>query len=544
MDPQILTIILSSLVAAFSLTLFILTLVAYKKAATKPLMAAIGSAIMFAGALVSICVPFKPLLFIVSMVFIACLIAQTAIVLANSKNDKYDDDDIDLSFPDFETPLGESKVSPDISSTGRKYFMHAAECFSDDSNLEKLVEFINKSLIEKTGSDGGMILLLDDFDDVLTVKSLEGSFPPPYELPSDLPHKELRVKSNMRYARLELTDNILGEIASSGKSELIKDALADSRVFKNGPEEFLQPGSYIFIPVTIKESTVGLIALSRDNGKSPFAESDFDTASALAKFAGAAINCVYVFNQIQEHEFLTKDSDLAAELQKKITLKKLPNIPTLSLGNYSSMSQGICGDYFDIIPARKDRISFIMADVAGKGINSLMIMVMLRAIVRLVVNSKQSASTIMEWINRGISKETSVDHFASIALINYDSVEKKIEYSTAGTTPIYIYKADTKEIKKISKMSEPIGVENALVYENEQMNVECGDIIITFTDGLVETINEDGKPYTVSKLTKLVSENSNLTGKEIAKLVQNDINQYMGNAKQHDDQTLLVIKIQ
>ena len=90
-------------------------------------------------------------------------------------------------------------------------------------------------------------------------------------------------------------------------------------------------------------------------------------------------------------------------MTQKISLKKLPNIPTLSLGNYSSMSQGICGDYFDIIPARKDRISFIMADVAGKGINSLMIMVMLRAIVRLVVNSKQSAATIMEWINRQIN---------------------------------------------------------------------------------------------------------------------------------------------
>ena len=128
MDSQILTIILSSLVAAFSLTLFILTLVAYKKAATKPLMVTVGSAIMFAGALVSICVPFKPLLFIVSMVFIACLIAQSVIVLVNSKNAKYDNDDIDLTFPDFETPVGENKVSPDISSTGKRLPRRVQRC--------------------------------------------------------------------------------------------------------------------------------------------------------------------------------------------------------------------------------------------------------------------------------------------------------------------------------------------------------------------------------------------------------------------------------
>ena len=505
---------------------------------------------MLCTSVASIFLPTIPFLLMGAILFLLCLVLQFIIVLAQEKNDNSildSTDENESSFADFEEKMFadlDKDESNDISSLGRKYFIHAAECFSDESNIEKLVEYINKSLIEQTNADGGIILLLDDFDDVLTVKSFEGDFPPPYKLPDDLPHKELRVKSNMRYARLNLNDNILGQIATDGNPELIKNASSDDRIFQNEPEDFLKVGSYIFIPLKIKDSMVGLIALSKNFGKEPFSDSEFEKATSLTKFAGAAINCVYVFNQIQEHEFLTKDSDLAAEIQRKILPKKIPNIPTVSIGNYYSLCQGVCGDYFDIIPARKDRISFVMADVAGKGINSLLIMVMIRAIARLVVNSRQDASTILEWINRGISKETSVDHFASIALINYDSLAKKVQLSTAGTTPIYLYKASSKEITKISKHSEPIGVENNLSYEDIEMNVESGDIVLTFTDGLVEAIDENGKSYTVEKLTNLVAQNCNQSGKDIAKLVQTDIGKFTRNAKQHDDQTILVIKIQ
>ena len=65
-----------------------------------------------------------------------------------------------------------------------------------------------------------------------------------------------------------------------------------------------------------------------------------------------------------------------------------------------------------------------------------------------------------------------------------------------------------------------------------------------YTDGLVETVNDSGKQYTAEKLTQLISQNSNMSGKELANLVKSDVKKFSGNAHQHDDQTLLVIKIQ
>ena len=80
--------------------------------------------------------------------------------------------------------------------------------FSRDNSMESFLEYCNKLISEKVGADGCVILLADDYDNTLAVKSLTGSFPPPYKLPEDLPHKPLRVETNLRFAQFPFTDNI------------------------------------------------------------------------------------------------------------------------------------------------------------------------------------------------------------------------------------------------------------------------------------------------------------------------------------------------
>lgn len=454
-------------------------------------------------------------------------------------------DETVLSFEDMvaqelEKQEEEEALLLDIS---RDFLVHAADAFSEEAGLPRLLDFINISIMKETKADGGALLLVDDFDDVITVKSFSGSFPPPYELPSDIPHKIVRVETNFRFASFPLNENIFGEVARTGRSELINDPLSDSRLYQNETEDFLKLGSYIFIPLKIKGIVLGVIALARTHENEQFTEKEYKTALILASFAGTAIKSIFSFQEVVEHSELIREAEIACKIQKRMHPKLLPSIPSLSMGHYFNTAEGVCGDFFDIIPARKDRISFVLADVAGKGMNSLLIMVMLRAILRLVVNTTQTASTILSWANRGISVESSIDHFASLALIIYDSVSNKIHFSTAGTTPVYIYKTSTKKIERLSELSEPIGVEKTSAYVDNETKVSSGDIVITFTDGIVETVNSNGVQYTTERLIAIIKKNSHLNGKEIANIVKDDIKKFSGSTHQHDDQTLLVIKI-
>lgn len=417
--------------------------------------------------------------------------------------------------------------------------------FNNEDAQGAFLEYFNKLIAEKTNADGCAILLLDEFDNILAVKSLTGSFPPPYKLPEDLPHKPIRVETNFKFAQFPLIGNIFGSIVNDGKATNIKNPAKDNRIVKNGPEEFLIPGPYAFIPLKRDSETIGVVGLARKPGAQPFSDSEFETACTLTNAATIAMQPLNSFLAYAEHTELTKEGDIATKFQKTMLPEKMPVINKLSIGKYFEPAENVCGDYYDIIPSRKDRISFVMSDIAGKGMVSLTIMIMVRAMIRLIANTNQSASTLLEWVNRAIcSEKNSMDHFASVALINYNSIDNTAQIATCGINPVLLYSAKDNTVKCISVESEPIGVDKATQYKDINLNLETGDIIITCTDGLLECLNESGVQYSIDNLSKVIKENCKLSGKDIANKVKDNIKNFCGSTQQYDDQSLLVVKIQ
>ena len=419
----------------------------------------------------------------------------------------------------------------------------ASDAFSSEDGVSLLLDFVNKTVRDEVKADGGALLMVDDFEDVIAVRSFDGDFPPPYKLPADLPHKPMRVATNFKFASFPLRENIFGEIATAGRPELIDKPLNDARIFQNGPEEFLECGSYLMIPLKIEDSVIGLAAFARKKSSPVFTANDLKTATTIMDFATASIKSVVSVKDVLEHNELLKEAALASKVQQTLHPTKLPVLPSVQIGAVWNPCEGVCGDYYDVIAARKDRITFVMSDIAGKGMNSAVVMAMFHALLRLVVNTKQSAQTILEWVNHGIAGESfSTDHFASCALVNYDPTQRKVEVSTAGGTPVYYYSKASREIKLLSKDSEPIGVDKDSVYENVLQDVESGDILLTYTDGLIEALNAAGAQYPKENLLKIVSTNAGASAKDIANLAKSDIKKFSGSGVQHDDQSLLVIK--
>lgn len=426
-----------------------------------------------------------------------------------------------------------------------KHFINImAESFNNPQGLTPLLDNYGKKILELTHADGVLVVVLDDFEDVLSVKSLIGSFIPPYELPENVPHKQQRVEMSMRYMTFSLKGNIFGEVLNEKKPVMVNDSSKDERIVQNGDEDFLKCGAYIFVPLFVNDKPIGVLALSKNSENGGFTEAEFDCAKRLGEFVASAILSTSIHNEIVERFTLAKEGEIANNIQKSLILTKLPIIPKLSLGTLFNPVENVCGDYYDIMVSRKDRISFVMADVAGKSLNAMSVMLELRAMLRLIINTTQTAGTILTWANRGIASENStLDHFASVALLIYDSINNKIQYASGGTNPIFFYSADTDSIKEISGKQEPIGVEKNTEYVDNELPVKSGDIIITCTDGLIEALNSDGHQYTKANLAKVIKANHAAEGKEIANKIKNDVKKFCGSATQHDDQSLLVIKI-
>ncbi len=430
-----------------------------------------------------------------------------------------------------------------LVAIGQRFLEHVSESLTNDVNLVRLLDFVNDTQIEQTGADGGVIFITDDFDDIIASKSFKGSFPPPYPLPQDLPHKPLRVETNFRYAQFNLGESIFGEIATSGKAALIPDGTLDPRIYVNEPEDFLRPGSYIVVPLMVKDRVVGVAGVSRLPEREPFAEEEFRVATTLASYAGAAINNIYGVQEVLERADLEREAGIASKIQKTLHPKRLPELPGVGFGSFFNATKGVCGDYFDIILARRDRIGLTIADVAGKGIQSSMVMMMLRSILQLVTNTTRDAGTILDWVNKGITGKIDMDHYATISYVSYNQDDHVIDYSSAGHQPMLLWRADLDKMETILHKSDPIGIERASVYENEKLTVGVGDIIILFTDGLIEALNHEGRQFGIENLSRIISENHASSAKEIAAEVKHGLQAFLGSANLHDDQTLLVMKI-
>lgn len=439
-------------------------------------------------------------------------------------------------------------IKPDevnLIEKGRSFVILASDSFGSKEGMQNLLDSINKTCMEITNADGGAVLMVDDFEDSINVKSFLGVFPPPYKLPAELPHKELRVSTSFKFASFALRDNIFGEIASSGKPEIINSPKDDPRITENGPEDFLKLGSFIFIPIRLRGRgiVIGLIALSKNPGKE-FTQKEFDWALTLAGFAESALKTTISFQVYNEKNEISKESKIAENLQNVLLPKKLPPLQGLSFGSFTMHTEGVCSDAFDVLSVRQDRTSIILMDVAGKGTNSFLVMSMLRSMIRLLVNTPQPAGTILSLANREICGEINFEHFASVALINYNDAKKTVQFSSAGTTPVFLYNAQNQTLERKSLASEPLGVEKTTSYKDIQFTVSPGDIIITYTDGLVEALDASGKQYSLNRLLNIVKTNSKSSGKQIADLVKADMKKFVGSELLHDDQTLLAVKIQ
>ena len=433
----------------------------------------------------------------------------------------------------------------DIIKENKEITVKAAGFFNEENSLQQFLEYFNKLIIQKTEADGSAILVLDEFDNILAVKAVNGLFPPPYKLPEDIPHKQLRVETNFKYSQFSLDGNVFGEFFTKGEAENITNPVKDSRIYQNGPEDFLRVGPYMFIPVKQLDEAIALVVVARKPDSDPFSKKDFDNACNLCDALSTALTPLNSFLSYSEHTELTKEGEIATKFQKTLVPEKIPVINKLSIGKYSINAENVCGDYYDIIPSRKDRITFVMSDVAGKGMNSLVIMLMIRAMIRLVANTNQSSATLLEWVNKAIcSEKNSMDHFASVALINYNSVDDTAQIATSGINPVLLYSAKENTVKKISTDCEPIGVEKNTVYKNIDIQLNTGDILITCTDGLLECLDERGVQYSLDNLTKVIQANCKLSGKDIAAKVKDNIKKFCGSTQQYDDQSLLIVKIQ
>ena len=439
-------------------------------------------------------------------------------------------------------PSEESLRARKLISTARLLLQKTNGLISGKKDISsEMFPYIAESFLMELSADGAVVLAVQSFEEVLAVKALIGTFPPPYKLPDDLARKEDHVFSNFKYARFEMGESIFTEVASQGKTLFIKDCKGNPLLPNNGNEKFLQHGSLIFFPLMVSTVLVGVAAVSRNPDNVPFSENEVKIGEYLSDFAAEMINLTLNISEASEHAEIENITDTVAKIQRILLPKNLKKVPGLEIGEYFLQERGICSDYYDVIVQQK-RVFIVLADVAGKSIQSAIIMIMIRAILYLITNTDQNTESILDWLNKGITGKIDIDHFASISLLSYEQKTNTIEFIGAGNQAMMIWNNEKNKIELFQQKTDPIGIDVRSTYKSIKVPLKKGDVAALYTDGIIETLNAAGEQYGTTRLAQLIADNYSQNSKDIVNKIKNDMTSFIGKAQTHDDRTLLIIK--
>ncbi len=417
----------------------------------------------------------------------------------------------------------------------------AASSVRSEFSLQDVLDNTIRAIVERSGADGGLLLLADEFEESVSVRACFGTIPPPFKLPETLPKTRDRVESFVRHARFRLGEGLLGEVARTGKHLYVAQNTDASPLPDNGDEEWLRVGALIAAPLIVRDRIIGAVAVVR-SAEGVFSERDFDRCKLLANFASIAVANSFSFLEAAERSDIEREAAIAENVQRSLLPKELPTIPGYAIGAYTSPARGVCSDYYDVIQTRADKLLLAVGDVAGKGVAASLVLVMVRSILNLITASTKDAATLLQWINRGITGKVDTDHFATLGLAALDASSGEIELANAGHQPAIIYRAEADTLQAVEIKTVPIGVERTTVFESRRFRLGKGDILALYTDGIVETVNAQGKQFGVKNLGALIRSCRGLSPDQIVERVRSEVMDFAAQARQHDDQTLLILK--
>jgi sigma-B regulation protein RsbU (phosphoserine phosphatase) len=246
--------------------------------------------------------------------------------------------------------------------------------------------------------------------------------------------------------------------------------------------------------------------------------------------------------EVLEKKQMERELGIAAEIQKKLVPRKLPEMERTELAVHSLPARGVSGDYFDVFRVDPKKLIILVGDVAGKGIPAALVMVMIHSIFHLIASPKRDIATTLTWINRGLIGQVDIDRYATLSILSYDETNRSIQYSNAAHHPLLIYRAATEQMESVDTEGLPIGIDRGSAYGMKQLSLNAGDIAVMYTDGITEAMNPEGEQYSLERLSSVLKSNYEKKAEELKKTIQKDLSDFTGSAKQHDDQTLVILK--
>jgi len=306
--------------------------------------------------------------------------------------------------------------------------------------------------------------------------------------------------------------------------------------------ELFSMGIEVIVPMQIQGKTKGLIILGKRINNSEYTNADIEFIFSVGSLAIISLENRRLFLEALEKQKLEEELDLAREIQRNLLPQKIPDYKSFDISAVNISSKQVGGDYYDIIELDKDDCVVAIADVSGKGVPASLLMANMQAFLQVICRQNTPLDEATGLINDLISSNTSDGRFITFFWGILNDITKTFNYVNAGHNPPLLIRKGT--ITKLEIGGMILGVMKTMIpYKSESIQLQTGDVLVMFTDGISEAMNRRGEEFSDERLEKLSLAVVNENADSILKKIQCEVQNFTDGANQSDDITLVIVKV-
>jgi sigma-B regulation protein RsbU (phosphoserine phosphatase) len=277
-----------------------------------------------------------------------------------------------------------------------------------------------------------------------------------------------------------------------------------------------------------------------------------DQLSALGEaFDSMTTSVERLLLESKEKSRLQSELEIAKEVQTQLFPHVAPRVAGLEVYGVCKPARVVSGDYYDFLELGENRLGLVLGDVAGKGISAALLMAAIQSSLRAQTSDgfppdgarsaeRVSTAEIVGRLNRQLYESTSVEKYATFFCSVYDGNSCKLTYTNAGHLPPVVFRGGG--VERLGKGGTVVGLFSPVTYEEGEIQLEPGDLLLAFSDGITEPENVYGEEFGEERLLEVAQRALVGPPQVLVEEVYRSVSDWTGSPELQDDMTLLVAR--
>lgn len=316
------------------------------------------------------------------------------------------------------------------------------------------------------------------------------------------------------------------------------------------PGWMAEPGAEcLALPIHGHNGLLGGLLLGPKKSQEVYSPAEKQLLQSVAHQAGLAIENAQLTNRVAEEavqrERIHRELQIAKDVQARLLPKRDPQVPGFAISGVCRPAQSIGGDSYDYI-VTGDRLLLTIADVAGKGVPAALLMSNLQAGLRGLAfgQSGEDLAGMLSQLNGLVFESTPANRFITLFALACFRGSRRVVYSSAGHNPAALCRSGSTEVEWIRTKGLALGLKRQAAYTEGELDLAPGDTVVLYTDGVTEAMNTGGEEFGEARLAQLISAGSSLATSDLRDALVRGVDEFATGAPQHDDITLVVLRVE